>query len=77
MPCQSKDKIQQYSPINCYINTITKMTFIFPYHLASYLEMTHTQSPPGKQSERNTSCVDFLISDKPNSKAWYAEGCSM
>ena len=32
--------------------------------------MAHTQSPPGNQSERNTSCVDFLISDKPNSKAY-------
>ena len=30
--------------------------------------MTHTQNPPGNQSERNTSCVDSLISDKPNSK---------
>ena len=49
---------------------ITNMTFIFPYHLASYLEMTHTQSPPGNQSERNTSCVDSLISDQPDSKAY-------
>ena len=49
---------------------ITDMTFIFPYHLASYLKMTHTQSPPpGNQSERNTSCVDSLISDKPDSKS--------
>ena len=47
---------------------ITNMTFIFPYHLASYLKMTHTQSPPGNQSERNTSCVDSLISNKPDSK---------
>ena len=31
--------------------------------------MTHTQSPPGNQSERNTSCVDSLISDKPDSQA--------
>ena len=48
------------------------MTFIFPYHLASYLEMTHTQNPPGNQSERNTSCVDSLISDRPDSKALIA-----
>ena len=47
---------------------INNMTFIFPYHLASYLEMTHTLGPPGNQSERNTSCVDSLISDKPYSK---------
>ena len=46
---------------------ITNMTFIFPYHLASYLKMTHTQNPLGNQSEGNTSCVDSLISDKPNS----------
>ena len=31
--------------------------------------MTHTQTPLGSQSERDTSCVDSLISDKPNSKA--------
>ena len=30
--------------------------------------MTHKQTPPGNKSERNTSCVDSLISDKPNSK---------
>ena len=30
--------------------------------------MIHTQNPPVNQSERNTPCVDSLISDKPNSK---------
>ena len=67
MLCQSKDKIQQYSAINCYTDVMTKMTCIFPYHLASYLKMTHTQNPLGNQSERNTSCLDSLISDIPNS----------
>ena len=33
--------------------------------------MTHTQNPPGNQSERDTPCVDSLISDKPNSKALF------
>ena len=28
--------------------------------------MTHTQSPLDNQPERNTLCVDSLISDKPN-----------
>ena len=37
--------------------------------------MTHTQSPLGNQSERNTSCVDSLISDKPNSKAEEMRRC--
>ena len=31
--------------------------------------MTHTQNPMGNQSERDTSCVDSLISDKSDSKA--------
>ena len=36
--------------------------------------MIRTQNPLGNQSERNTSCVDSLISDKPNSKVQYVVG---
>ena len=48
-----------------------KMTFVFPYHFASYLKMTHTQTPLGNQSERDTSCLDSHISDKPDLKALF------
>ena len=45
------------------------MTIIFPYYLASYNEMTHTQTPPGNQSESKTSCLDSHKGDKQDSKA--------
>ena len=34
--------IPQQILINCYTDAIPKLTFIFPYHLELYLEMTHT-----------------------------------
>ena len=44
---------------------------MFPYHLASYLKMTHTQNPLGNQSESDTSYLDSHISDKQDSNALY------
>ena len=46
-----------------------KLTFIFPYHLASYHKITRTQTYPGNQSKSDISCLDSHISDKQDSKA--------
>ena len=61
--------IPRYILINCYTDVIPKSTFIFPYHLASYHEMTHTQNHLGSQSESDTLCLDSHISDKQDPKA--------
>ena len=47
-----------------------KLTIISPYHSCIIPQNDTYKAPMGNQSERNTSCVDSLINDKPNSKAY-------
>ena len=46
-----------------------KLAIIFPLSFLHHTSKWHIHKAPlGNQSERNTSCVDSLISDKPNLK---------